>query len=227
MNYSAFRLKFKIGIVAGVGSICLYGTPYAEDISLSRFSDPLYELSSNQNSTQEDVSKSTTSEGSLESRQPSDLGTLYSKSALEDYQFRFQGMPPPEKANALKVLKAVMDEFEVLHGLRDAFQNTESKWDLYMKKFMLKGQFDFAEEGEQTSPAENPKASIDKGHPPDKGQSPSFFYQVFVPDRIKWNIDMGHNGNFIGAELDLGEYLSIRGDVGGHTGAFMMFKVDF
>jgi hypothetical protein len=221
MKYAAYRLKLKIGIMAGVGTFCFYGTPHAEDISLIRFNDQSYELPLSQYSTPEDAGKSITLELSLESRQPSDLGALYSKSALEDYHFRFRGMTPPEKPNALKVLKAALDEFEVLHGVRDAFRNTESTLDQYIKKFKLKGEFDFAEEGEKTSPEASSTVS-------NKTQETnSFFYQVFVPDRIKWNIDMGHNGNFIGAELDLGEYLSIRGDVGGHTGAFMMFKVDF
>jgi hypothetical protein len=221
MTHSTYRIKLKIGIITGVVSIGLYGTAHAEDISLIRFSDQSYEFPLGRSSIQEAINKSITLGVSLESRRPSDLGTLYSKSALDDYEFKFRGMNSPEKANALDVLKSAMDEFEVLHGVKDAFQNTESKLDRYIKKFKLKGEFDFTEEGEKTSPEESPNASGKKGDPP------SFFYKVFVPDRIKWNLDMGHRGNLIGAELDLGDYLTIRGDVGQDTSAFIMFKVDF
>ena len=171
--------------------------------------------------TREDTGKSITFGISLENRRPSDLGTLYSKSALADYDFRFGGMNTSQKANALDVLKAAMDEFEVLHGVRDAFRDTESKLDQYIKKYKLKGEFDFSEEAENTDAEESPNA-LSKTR-----ETSSFFHKVFVPDRIKWNLDMGHGGRSLGAELDLGDYLSIRGDVGENTGAFMMFKVDF
>ena len=221
MNYSAYRLKLKIGIVAGVGTICLYGTPRAEEISLIRFSDQSYAIPLGQFATQEDTSQSLSLGISLEKRRPSDLGALYSKAALQDYDFRFREGTPLEKANALEVLKAAMDEFDVLHGVRDAFQNTESIFDQYIAKFKLKGEFNFGEEGEKTNTTESTNMSGKKREPH------SFFYKVFVPDRIRWNLDMGHSGNLLGAELDLGEYLSIRGDVGHNMGAFMMFKVDF
>ena len=221
MSYSSYRLKLKIGIVAGVGTLCLYGIPQAQDISLIRFSDQSYELPRSASSTQEDTGKSVTFGISLESRRASDLGTLYSKSALEDYDFRFPGMNTTQKANAFDVFKAAMDEFEVLHGVRDAFQDTETKLEQYIKKFKLKGEFDFSEEAENTDAEASPNASSKTR------EIPSFFHKVFVPDRIKWNLDMGHGGNSLGAELDLGDYLSIRGDVGENTGAFMMFKVDF
>jgi hypothetical protein len=221
MSYSSYRLKLKIGIVAGVGTLCLYGITQAQDISLIRFSDQSYELPLGRSSTQEDTNKSITFGISLKSRRPSDLGTLYSKSALEDYDFRFRGMNNSEKANAMDVLKAAMDEFEILHGVRDAFQDTESKLDQYIKKFKLKGEFDLSEEGENNGAEQSPNTSSKNR------EIHSFFHKVFVPDRIKWNLDMGHGGNSLGAELDLGDYLSIRGDVGENTGAFMMFKVDF
>lgn len=221
MSYYAYRIKLKLGFIAAVGTICLYGTTQAEDISLIRFSDQSYELPLGGSSTQADTNKSITFGISLERRRPSDLGTLYSKSAFEDYDFRFRGMTAPQKANALDVLKAAMDEFEVFHGVRDAFQDAETKVEQYIKKFKLKGEFNFSEETENTGAEASPNTSSQKR------ENASFFYKVFVPDRIKWNLDMGHSGNSVGAALDLGDYLSIRGDVGENTGAFMMFKVDF
>jgi hypothetical protein len=221
MIRSTSHIRLKTGIVVGVVSICLYGTTRAEDISLIRFSDQAYELPLSGSSTREDTNNSITLGVSVESRRPSDLGAAYSKAALQDYEFRFRGMTSPERANALEVLKAAMDEFEVLHGVRDAFQNTELKLDQYIKKFKLKGEFDFSEEGEETNTDESPNVSNKKK------ETSSFFYKILVPDKIKWNLDMGHHGNSLGAELDLGEYLTIRGDIGHNTGAFMMFKVDF
>ena len=221
MTHSTSHIKLKIGIIAGVASICLYSTTHAEDISLIRFSDQAYELPLNRSSPQEDTNSGITLGVSLKSRRPSDLGAFYSKAALEDYEFRFRGMTSPEHANALEVLKAAMDEFQVLHGVRDTFYNTESKLEQYITKFKLKGEFDFSEDGEKKGTDESPNVSSKKM------EAPSLFHKVFVPDRIKWNLDMGHSGNSIGAELDLGDYLTIRGDVGHNIGAFMMFKVDF
>lgn len=221
MSYFAYHLKVKIGTLAGVGIICLSGATLAEDIPLVQFNDQSYEVPLVKSSTLKDASTSLSLEVSLENRRPADLGSLYSKSALEDYDFRFRGMTSPEKVDALDVLMAAMDEFEVLHGVKDTFEQTESRLEQYIKKFMLRGEFDFSEIDEKTSSEERSGPSYKKEN------ASSFFYKVFVPDRLKWNIDMSYGGRSVGGELDLGKYLTIRGDVGEDTRAFIVFKLDF
>ena len=221
LSYIARCLKQKIGLITILSVFGLFSTASAEDITLIRFSDPSYDGSPAQSSTNTSAVKGLSLGISLERRQPSDLGNHYSKSALNDYDFRFRGMTTPEKADALDALKAAMDEFEVLHGVKDTFEETESKFERYIKKFMLKGEFDFTEEDEKESPEERP-STFDK-----RGKTSSFFYKLFVPDRIEWNLDASYSNRGVGGELYLGDYLSIRGDVGEETEAFMMFNIPF
>lgn len=220
MSPIACCLKQKIGLITIMSILGLFSTASAEDITLIRFNDhndgSLARSSININSV-----KGLSLGISLDRRRPSDLGSRYSKSALNDYDFRFRGMTTPEKADAFDALKAAMDEFEVLHGVKDTFEETETKFEHYIKRLMLKGEFDFTEEDEKASPEERSSTSLKRG------KTSSFFYKFFVPDRIEWNLDASYSNRGVGGELYLGDYLSIRGDVGEETEAFMMFKIPF
>ncbi len=214
-------LKQKIGIITAVSIFGLFGTVSAEEITLIHFNDQPSQGSSGLSLYPTDTSKGVFFGISVEERRPSSLGTLYSKSALEDYDFKFRGMTTAEKADTLDALKAAMDEFEILHGVRDTFESTGSKFENYIKKFMLKGDFNLNKEDEGASPAEGRSA------PKKMGKTSSFFYKLFVPDRIGWDLDASLSNKGVGAAVNLGEYLSIKGDVGDETEAFMMFKIDF
>jgi hypothetical protein len=214
-------LKQKIGMIAAVSIFGLFGTVSAEEITLIHFYDQSTQGSLGRALYPTDASKGVSFGISVEERRASSLGTWYSKSALEDYDFKFRGMTTAEKVDTLGTLKAAMDEFEILHGVRDTFESSGSKFENYIKKFMLKGDFNFNKEEKTVNTAES------RSTPKKKGKTSSFFYELFVPDRIKWNLDASLSNRGVGAEVNLGEYLSIKGDVGDDTEAFMMFKIDF
>ena len=220
MSPTACCLKQKIGLITIMSIFGLFSTASAEDITLIRFNDH-NDGSLARSSTMTNPVKGLSLGISLERRRPADLGRWYSKSALNDYDFRFRGMTTSGKADALDALKAAMDEFEVLHGVKDTFEETETKFGHYIKRFMLKGEFDFTEEDEKARSEERPSRSFKRG------KTSSFFYKYFVPDRIEWNLDASYSNRGVGGELNLGDYLSIRGDVGEETEAFMMFKIPF
>jgi hypothetical protein len=221
MHHFAYCLKQKIGMITAVSIFGLFGTVSAEEISLIHFNDQSNQRPLGQALSPTDTSKGVSLGISIEERRPSTLGTWYSRSALEDYDFKFRGMTTAEKADTLDTLKAAMDEFEILHGVRDAFEGTESKFEHYIKKMMLKGEFNFNTEDKAASPEES------RSVPKKMRKTSSFFYKLFVPDRIKWNFDADLDDSAVGAELQLGEYLTIKGDVGDDTEAFMMFKINF
>lgn len=214
-------LKQEIGIIIAAGIFGLIGAVSAEEITLIHFKNPsgqgllgdaLFPKNSN-NSLSFGIS--------IDERQPSSLGTRYSKSALEDYDFRFRGMNTTEKANTLDTLKAAMDEFEILHGMKETLEDTEKKFESYFKKMMLKGEFNFDNEDKTARVKESDST------PKLRGKTASFFRKVFLPDRIGWNFDADINDLSLGAELYLGDYITIRGGVGDDTKALMMFKFDF
>ncbi len=214
-------LKQKIGLITAVSIFGLFGTVSAEEITLIHLIDQsrqgpsggaLYPTNANY-----DLSFGI----SVEKRRPSSLGTWYSKSAMDDYDFKFRGMTTAEKADTLDTLEAAMDEFEILHGVRDTFESTGSTFENYIKKFMLKGNVYFNKEDKTKNTAEG------RSTPKLMGKTSSFFYKLFVPDRIEWNFDASLSNKGVGAEVSLGEYLSVTGDVGDETEAFMMFKIPF
>ena len=221
LKQKASCLKQKIGIITAVSIFGLFSTVSAEEITLIHFNDQPSQGSSGLSLYPTDTSKGVSFGISVEERRPSSLGTWYSKSALEDYDFKFRGMTTAQKADTLDALKAAMDEFEILHGVRDTFESTESIFENYIKKFMLKGNFNFNKEDKAASPSESIST------PKKMGKTSSFFYKLFVPDRIGWNLDADINDQAVGAELYLGDYITVRGDVGDETEAFMMFKIDF
>ena len=221
MLHVAYCLKQKIGMIIAASIFGLFGTVSAEDIILIRFNDQSSQGTSERALYPTDANKGVSFGISVEERRPSSLGTWYSKSALEDYDFKFRGMTTAQKADTLDALKAAMDEFEILHGVRDTFESTESIFENYIKKFMLKGNFNFNKEDKAASPSESIST------PKKMGKTSSFFYKLFVPDRIGWNLDADINDQAVGAELYLGDYITVRGDVGDETEAFMMFKIDF
>ena len=216
-----YCLKQKIGMIIAACIFGLFGTVSAEEIT------PLYLYEqSDQGPLKGDLFPKSSSKNfsigiSVEERRPSSLGTWYSKSALEDYDFKFRDMTTAEKADALDAFKAVMDEFEILEGVKETFEGTEETFERYIKKFMLKGDFKFDKEEKATNTAEN------RSRPKLRGKTSSFLYRVFVPDRVEWNLDASLSNRGVGAEVNLGEYLSVEGDVGEETEAFMMFKLKF
>lgn len=214
-------LKQKIGMIIAASILGLFGTVSAEEIILINLYEP-----SSQRPLDGDLFPKSTSNNisiaiSVEERRPSSLGTWYSKSALEDYDFKFRDMTTAEKADTLDALKAAMDEFEILHGVRETFEGTEETVERYIKKFMLKGDFSFNKEKKAESQAEI------RSTPKLRGKNTSFLYNVFVPNRVEWNLDASLSNRGLGAEVNLGEYLSVKGDVGEDTEAFMMFKLKF
>jgi hypothetical protein len=221
MHHIAYCLKQKIGMITAAIIFGVFGTVSAEEFTLIHFIDQSGQRQSGQALYPAYTNKGVSFGISVEERRPSSLGTWYSKSALEDYDFRFSGMTTAEKANTLDTLKAAMDEFEILHGVRETFESTESKFEDYIKKFMLKGEFDFDKEDEAASPTEDRKA------PKKMGKTSSFFKKLFLPGSIGWNLDADINDQAVGAELFFGDYITVRGDVGDETEAFMMFKIDF
>jgi len=221
MIHLACCLNHKISMIAIMSLFALFSTASAEDISLIRFNDLSNDGSLIRSNANTSAFKNLSLGISIERRHPEELGLWYSKSALNDYDFRFGGMTEAEKADAMDALKAAMEEFEVLHGVRDTFEDTEDKFKDYVKKFKLKGEFDFAKEEEKATPEEPTRTYFGRG------KTSSFFYKYFVPDRIEWNLDASYSNRGVGGEVYLGEYLSIRGDVGEATEAFMMFKVPF
>ena len=221
MLHVAYCLKQKIGMIIAASIFGLFGTASAEEITLIHFNDQPGQGTSGLSLYPTDANKGVSFGISVEERRPSSLGTWYSKSALEDYDFKFRGMTTAEKADTLGTLKAAMDEFEILHGVRDTFESTGSKFENYIKKFMLKGDYNFNKEDKTVNTPES------RSTPKKMGKTSSFFYKLFVPDRIEWNLDASLSNKGVGAEVNLGEYLSIKGDVGDDTEAFMMFKIDF
>jgi len=221
LKQKASSLKQKIGIITVVSIFGLFGTVSAEEITLIHFNDQPSQGSSGLSLYPTDTSKGVSFGISVEERRPSSLGTWYSKSALEDYDFKFRGMTTAEKVDTLDALEAAMDEFEILHGVRDTFESTGSTFENYIKKFMLKGSVYFNKEDKTENTAEG------RSTPKLIGKTSSFFYKLFVPDRIEWNFDASLSNKGVGAEVSLGEYLSVTGDVGDETEAFMMFKIPF
>jgi hypothetical protein len=221
MFHVACCLKQKIGMITAASIFGLFGTVSAEEITLIHLNDQARQGSSGRALYPADTSKGLSFGISVEERRPSSLGTWYSKSALEDYDFKFRGMSTAQKVDTLEALEAAMDEFEILHGMRDTFESTELKFENYVKKFMLKGGFDFNKEDKTVNSTES------RSTPKKMGKTSSFFYKLFVPDRIEWNFDASLSNRGVGAEVSLGDYLSVKGDVGDETEAFMMFKINF
>lgn len=221
MFHVAYCLKQKIGLITVAGIFGLFGTVSAEEITLIHFNDQFRQGSSGGALYPTYMNTGLSFGLSIEERRASSLGTWYSKSALEDYDFKFRGMTTAQKVSTLDALEAAMDEFEILHGVRDTFDSTGSKFEKYVKKFMLKGNFDFNKEDKTEKSAEN------RNTPKLKGKTSSIFYKLFVPDRIEWNFDASLSNRGVGAEVSLGEYISVQGDVGEDTEAFMMFKIPF
>ncbi|MEE9609800.1 MAG: hypothetical protein V3W19_01040 [Desulfatiglandales bacterium] len=60
----------------------------------------------------------------------------YSRLRFDDNHFRLGEIDYPQKANAFKVLKLVMDEFEMLHGLRKMVEGVEARFEEYTKKMI-------------------------------------------------------------------------------------------
>ncbi len=174
-------LKEKIGMIVIVGIFGLFGTVSAEEITLIHFNDQPSQGPSGLSLYPTDTSKGVSFGISVEERRPSSLGTWYSKSALEDYDFKFRGMTTAQKADTLDALKAAMDEFEILHGVRDTFESTESMFGNYIKKFMLKGNFNFNKEDKAASPSES------KSTPKKNGEDLIFLLQIVRagPDRME------------------------------------------
>jgi hypothetical protein len=221
MFHVACCLKQKIGMITAASIFGLFGTVSADEITLIHLNDQARQGSSGRALYPADTSKGLSFGISVEERRPSSLGTWYSKSALEDYDFKFRGMSTAQKVDTLEALEAAMDEFEILHGMRDTFESTELKFENYVKKFMLKGGFDFNKEDKTVNSTES------RSTPKKMGKTSSFFYKLFVPDRIEWNFDASLSNRGVGAEVSLGDYLSVKGDVGDETEAFMMFKINF
>jgi hypothetical protein len=221
MLHVAYCLKQKIGLITAASIFGLFGTVSAEEFTLIHLYDQPKQGSSGQALYPTNSFNGLSFGISVEERRASSLGTWYSKSALEDYDFKFRGMTTAQKVNTLDALQAAMDEFGILHGMRDAFESTESKFENYIKKFMLKGNFNFNKEDKTGKTAEG------QSTPKLMGKTSSFFYKLFVPDRIEWNFDASLSNRGVGAEVSLGEYLSVQGDVGEDTAAYMMFKIPF
>lgn len=221
MSYFDCSLRQKIGLLTILLVFGLISTASAQDVTLIRFNNQSDSGSVDRSYFDTSAIKSLSLGISIEKRRPEELGIWYSKSALNDYDFRFGRMTTAEKADAFDALKAAMDEFEVLHGVKDTFEDTEDKFNDYIKKFKLKGAFDFTKEEEKADPEGRSGPSYKRG------KASSFFYKYFVPNRIEWNLDASFSNRGLGGELSLGDYLSIQGDVGEETEAFMMFKIPF
>ena len=134
-----YCLKQKIGMIITASIFGLFGTVSAEEVNPIHLYDQSYERPLKGDLFPKSSGKSFSIGISVEERRPSTLGTWYSKSALEDYDFKFRDMTTAEKADTLDALKAAMDEFEVLQVVKETFEGTEETFERYIKKFMLKG----------------------------------------------------------------------------------------
>ena len=137
---------------------------------------------------------------------------------LKPYDFRFEEIDNPRKADPYTVFKLAMDEFQVFDPLKEILEDAKKRLDDYAKKMKLKGKIVFPK-NDFSRPKIEKEINLQIGtniqniqnNPRNKSVG---FIHRFMPDEIEWKFALVFDDKYvtgISGEIGLGKYFEVEG----------------